>query len=36
MVQAVAAAWRLAEDKVMDTTKKLAASEKQLKVHTSD
>ena len=36
MVQAVAAARRLAEGALMDTTKTLAASDKQLKVHTSD
>ena len=36
MVQAAVAARQLAEVKVTETTQKLAASENQLKVHTSN
>jgi len=36
MVQAAMAARQVAEGKVMETTQKLAASETQLKVHTSN
>ena len=36
MVRAAEAARQVAEGKVVETTQKLAASEQQLKVHTSD
>ncbi len=36
MVQAAIEARQVAEGKVMETTQKLAASEQQLKVHTSN
>ncbi len=36
MVQAAVTARQVAEGKVMETTQKLAASENQLKVHTSN